>query len=530
MPSLMQLSIVRKEKMAGILSANILRGLNSKLPWAMGAALATTALASDRTKAAPTFTPPLVPRVTIAKRALEGENMIRQQFALQAALDGKLAAKSLKPTLKLSIGQPHLPPSPVRDAALRDLAEGTDSIPRGYSPSKGFPQYVRNATALFNHRIPGLNASDENVLFTAGGTGALAAICAVLLEPGDKVLFPTPGFAAQPPAIEGYGATVVPVPTHDSGYKVTAERLDEILSHNPTAKLMVLNDITNPTGAKYTTAELRSIGKVLERHPNVLIFSDETYHDLAFDPHAKFFLEVNPDLQNRTIVEYSGAKDIAGDPGARIGMVYAPTVHDSEGKLVNLAEKMAGQQLNMCTAIPTIVQHFAALIIGAKLGGRFHTEHSAWESMITEEYRKNLTIAKEEFEGVGMPTMLEPGGGFFLLVSGEKFIGQKIPNEVTSKNGMEITDLHKQIGGDVLDSDLKVAKYLALVANMVVVPASPFGMPPEIGALRVSVATSQENLRQIPEHVRYAEEQLLPVKKWADRVTTPATPDRGIAA
>lgn len=462
-------------------------------------------------------------KIKIAERAKEGENAIRQRFAQQAALDKEMTAAGLEATLKLSIGQPHIVHSPVLDITLKELAREESSLPTGYSPSKGRPEYVRYATALFNARNPALDAKDENVLLTMGGTGALAALAAVVLEPGRKVLFPVPGFAAQPPALRGYGAEVIEVETHDTGYKLSPERLEIMLQDHPETAFVVFNDITNPTGAKYSEEELRGLGDVFRKNSNLLIFCDETYHDLALDPQAKFFLEVNPDLKGQVVIEYSTAKDIAGEPGLRGGMVYAPTVMDQDGREVNLAEKMAGQQLNMCTAMPTIVQYKIARILEAKLdkswnpatkiweeGGNHHASQSGWEEAIRQEYRQNLNIAREAFADVGMPVLVEPGGGFFLLIDAGKFIGREIPNEVTSRNGLVIDNLHERVGGMVLDSDIKVANYLAQVANMVTVEASPFGMPKEIGALRVSVANSPENLQKIPGCIRYAENYLLP--------------------
>jgi aspartate/methionine/tyrosine aminotransferase len=468
--------------------------------------------------------------ITLADRATDGENAIRQRFAQQDQIDAELKNAGCNETIKLSIGQPHLPPSPIEKMVYQDLANGTDVLPLGYSPSKGRPEYVRYATQLFNARNPGLDAKDENVLLTIGGTGALAALAAATLQPGRKVLFPVPGFAAQLPALKGYGAEVIQVPTHDTAYKLSAARLEEMLQAHPETAFVVLNDITNPTGAKYSEAELKSLGDVFRKHPNVLIFCDETYHDLALDPDAKFFVNVNPDLKGQTVIEYSTAKDLGGDPALRGGMVYAPKVQ-ANGQPVSLAEKMAGQQLNMITAAPTIIQHMMARIIEAKLdkhydgkewqpGGRAHQEQQRWEAHIKEQYRQNLTIARQAFRDAGMQTLVEPGGGFFLLIDASRFINRKIPDSVTSYNGLKITNLHQRVGSDTLDTDIKVATYLAQVANMVMVEASPFGMPPEIGALRVSVANTPEKLKVIPARILHAERSLIPEIKLPAQVSS----------
>ena len=470
--------------------------------------LVTSAKAPKKPKA------PLA-KVTIADRAIQGVNAIRKRFTQQDQIDKELKETGKLPTLKLSIGQPDMPPSPIVESAKKE------KTPHGYSPAKGWPQYIPYVTALFNTRNPGLDATDDNVLFTMGGTGAIAALAATLLQPGRTVLFPVPGFAAQMPALGGYGGQVIKVPTDDTDYKINPKRLDEMLRKHPETAFVVFNDITNPTGYKYTETELKALGDVFRKHPNVLIFLDETYHDLVLDPKAKFFLEVNPDLKNRTVIQYSMSKDLAGDPSLRCGMVYAPTVTDQAGNHVNLAEKMAGQQLNMYTAVPTIIQHTAARIIEAKLdkhvdpqsrkwnkGGQGHKEHREWEEKIKLHYRENLKQARQAFQSVGMPTLVEPGGGFFLLIDASKFIGRKIPDVITGYNGLKMTNLHERVGGSILDTDVKVANYLAYVANMVMVEASPFGMPAEKGVLRVSVATDKANIGQIADRIRFAEKSL----------------------
>lgn len=463
--------------------------------------------------------------ITFANRAIEGENSIRQRFARQAEKQKELFDNDLSPALELSIGEPEgANSSPLYKLAFADLG-GKDSLPNGYSPSKGHPQYVRYATQLFNHRNPGLNAKDENILLTNGGTGALAALAASVLEPGKKVLFPVPGFVAQMPALAGYGAQVVKVETHDTGFKLSPERLDQMLQDNPETAFVVFNDITNPTGAKYSEEELQKLGEVFrkEEHQNVLIFLDETYHDLALDRNAKFFLQVNPDLKHRVVIEYSTAKDIVGEPGLRGAMVYAPMVQDAQGKEINLATKMAGQQLNMITAVPTPTQYVVARAIEAKLnihyneatktweeGGRYHAEHQQWEPNVQQIYTDNRTLASQQFTAHGMETLVKPGGGFFLLIDAKQFHNREIPDTVTSKNGLVITDLHKRVGGSVLDTDIKVANYLMEAAEMITVEASPFGMPASECALRVSVAKSPERLKEISERIAHAKQLLVP--------------------
>ena len=441
-----------------------------------------------------------------------------------------LLKASLPPVLKLSIGQPHLAGSPVQKMAIDDLSAGRDSICEGYTPDKGLSKYIRYATALFNHRMPGIGIKDENVLFTTGGSGALSLLSAVLFEnEKSSVIFPTPGFACHPETIKTYGANVIYLATEQAdNYKISPDKLDKTLAEN-NVSLLILNDITNPTGVKYTQKELKELGEVLRKHPNVLIFSDETYHDLAFDDKSQFFLEVNPNLKHRTIVQYSFSKDNAGNPGLRGGVVYAPDVIDQNGKKVNLANKMGLQQYRTISGVTTISQFIMARVIEAKInqhfdeksqswqeGGRYHENQKAWESAMRQEYKSNSELAKSEFEKAGMPVVVESGGGFFLFIDAGKFIGKKIPDHTTSFNGLKLTDLHKKVGGEVLDSDVKIVNYLAMVGNMVFVEGGPFGSTPEKGLLRASVANTKENLSQISSRIAFSEKTL--VKSAVERL------------
>jgi len=179
-------------------------------------------------------------------------------------------------------------------------------------------QIAQEAQAIYNLDLP-----LSHVAISAGCKYALFVLFQILCNENDEVVFPAPYWMSYPDIIGLSGAKSVIVPTDGtSGFKITASQLQESLTDR--TKVFLLNSPNNPTSAIYTQDELKSLGEVLKKHPQVFIITDEIYDQIVFSGNrAPHFLSACPDLKHRTIALNGASKNYLMT-GWRISWVIAP--------------------------------------------------------------------------------------------------------------------------------------------------------------------------------------------------------------
>ena len=179
--------------------------------------------------------------------------------------------------IHLEIGQPDFPtPAHVKDAAKRALDEGWT----GYGPTPGFPDF-RDAIAEYISRTRGLSGlSGGNVVVVPGGKPIMFFSMMAVLEPGDEVIYPNPGFPIYESMINFLGATPVPMPLVESrGFSFDLGTFRDKLSRR--TKMVVLNSPANPTGGMIPREDLAAMADML-RERDVLVLSDEIYSRICY--------------------------------------------------------------------------------------------------------------------------------------------------------------------------------------------------------------------------------------------------------
>jgi len=219
----------------------------------------------------------------------------------------------------LSVGQPDFgTPRRIGDAACRAVAAGETRYP----PLQGIgPLRVAVRARLLSESL-GYQARE--ILVTAGATGGLFCAFQALLEPGDRVLIPVPAYPAYARQVALAGGVPVPVPTRfEDGFRLMPEGL-RAATREP-ARLLVLNNPGNPTGAVYGREELEGIAAVvLER--DLAVVADEIYSDFIHaGPPFVSFASLGPKMRERTILVRSLSKSYAMT-GWRIGFAAGPEV------------------------------------------------------------------------------------------------------------------------------------------------------------------------------------------------------------
>jgi aspartate/methionine/tyrosine aminotransferase len=207
-------------------------------------------------------------------------------------------------------------PENIVEASLRAIRAGKTT----YCPNAGIPQ-LREALAEDVGRARGLAYAAENVSVQPGGKPVIAKFLLTLMDPGDEVLYPNPGFPIYGSLIDFFGGVAVPY-----GYREGAERfhLDlEAIERAITARtrLLILNDLHNPTAAECTPEELERLAELVREH-DLLVLSDEAYFDVRFAGASRSLVS-QPGMQERCVILYTFSKKYAMT-GWRLGAAVGP--------------------------------------------------------------------------------------------------------------------------------------------------------------------------------------------------------------
>jgi len=203
------------------------------------------------------------------------------RLGTESAFDVLAKARALerqgKQIIHLEIGEPDFPtPRHVVEAGKRALDEGWTK----YGPAPGFPEF-REAIARYISRTRGITVALENVCVVPGGKPIMYFTMMALVEAGDEVIYPDPGFPIYESVIRFLGATPVPVPLLESrGFSFDLGTLRDRLSDK--TKMVVLNSPANPTGGVLSKDDLRQIAELL-RDRDVMILSDEIYSRIWYE-------------------------------------------------------------------------------------------------------------------------------------------------------------------------------------------------------------------------------------------------------
>jgi len=221
--------------------------------------------------------------------------------------------------ISLSVGEPDFATPPHVIAAAKAAMDAGDTK---YTAVGGTAR-MKAAAALHFARDLGIEVPTSQVTISAGGKQAIFHALLATLDPGDEVLIPSPWWVSYPEIVRFAGATVMDLPTTAAGgFRITADQLATALT--PRTRWLLLNSPGNPTGATYSSEDLRALGEVLRRHPQVLVMSDDIYAPLRYGGggHATLAVEC-PDLAGR-VLTVSGVSKSHAMTGFRIGVAAGP--------------------------------------------------------------------------------------------------------------------------------------------------------------------------------------------------------------
>ncbi len=343
--------------------------------------------------------------------------------------------------IHMEIGQPDFDtPAYIVNAAKQALDDGYT----GYTPAAGLPQ-VRRTIANYIAETRGIPVSSENVVVVPGGKPIIFYTILALVNAGEEVVYPNPGFPTYESMIDFVGARGVPMPLREArAFSFDPAEFTSLINEN--TKLIILNSPGNPTGGVMSRADLEVVAELAAEY-NCWILSDEIYSRMIYEgePHS---IAALPGMQERTVLLDCFSKTYAMT-GWRLGYGVMP---------VELAEGMTRLMINSnsCTAAFTQVAGAAAL-----------TGDQTPVSAMVAEFRRRRDLIVEGLNALPGISCVQPKGAFYVF-----------PN---------ITALGR--------TEVEVAEALLNEAGIATLPGTSFGAYGK-GYLRLSYATSMEKIEQ----------------------------------
>ena len=313
------------------------------------------------------------------------------RIGIESAFEVLMRARALeaqgKKIVHLEIGQPDFPtPQHIKDAAKKALDEGWT----GYGPTPGFPDF-RDAIAEYIARTRGITVTGKNVVVVPGGKPIMFFTMMAVLEPGDEVIYPNPGFPIYESMINFLGATPVPMPLVESrGFSFDLETFRQKLSDR--TKMVVLNSPANPTGGMIPREDLAKMADML-RERDVLVLSDEIYSRICYSVEPSSITQFDGMLDKTIILD--GFSKTYSMTGWRLGYGVMPLW------LAEAVDKLMVNS-NSCTASFTQRAGLAAL----------QGPQDAVEVMVAEFRRRRDAIVKGLNEIPGFRCTV-PDGAFY---------------------------------------------------------------------------------------------------------------------
>jgi aspartate/methionine/tyrosine aminotransferase len=215
------------------------------------------------------------------------------------------------------LGDINLPTSKnIVDAMNKAIADGKT----GYCPGAGIPQ-LREALAANVGGDRGLSFDASNVVVQPGGKPVITKFIQTIMNPGDEVLYPNPGYPIYESQIEYFGGIAKPYRyiATGTGFSIDLDQIKSLIT--PRTKAIVYNDLQNPNGAESTDAEREAIAEIAIAN-NLYVLSDEAYFEMRYEGKSKSIASLDG-MAERTVILYTFSKKFAMT-GWRLGAAIAP--------------------------------------------------------------------------------------------------------------------------------------------------------------------------------------------------------------
>jgi aspartate/methionine/tyrosine aminotransferase len=298
--------------------------------------------------------------------------------------------------IKLNLGEPDFNSAEnINQVAVENITSGnvhyTD--PQGILP-------FRQSIACKIEETRGIRVDPEQVVVTTGAKPAISYTMLTYADPGDEVIYPSPGFPIYESCVTFVGA--VPIPLHleeAKGFRFGAADLERLIT--PKTKVLIINSPSNPTGGVLTAGDLEDIARVVRDRaaPDIRIYSDEVYEDIIFDGKEHESIVSIPGMAERTILVSGHSKSYAMT-GWRLGYAVLPSVEE--------ARVFRQLNINIISCTPPFIQEAGRQALEGE-------ENRGIISAMVREFEKRRDVVVEGLNRIDGVRCTKPEGAFYVF-------------------------------------------------------------------------------------------------------------------
>ncbi|PMC11291.1 pyridoxal phosphate-dependent aminotransferase [Hoylesella timonensis] len=363
--------------------------------------------------------------------------------------------------INLSVGEPDFnTPDHIKTAAKEAIDENYSK----YSPVPGYPD-LRKAIVDKLHRENQLDYEVAEILVSNGAKQSVCNTLMALVDEGDEVIIPAPYWVSYPQMVKLAGGNPTIVKTgFAQEFKILPEQLEAAIT--PKTKVIILCSPSNPTGSVYSQSELEGLAHVILKHEDLYVIADEIYEHINYVGKHESIAQF-PGMKERTII-VNGISKAYAMTGWRIGYIAAPEW------IVKGCNKLQGQY----TSGPCSISQRAAIAA--------YTQSQACVEEMRQAFQRRRDLIVKLAKDIHGLEVIEPNGAFYLFPKCNYFFG-------------------KSTDGYYIKNSTDLSMYLLEKAHVATVGGDAFGEP---NCLRMSYATSDENIQEALRRIKNALEQL----------------------
>ena len=359
-----------------------------------------------------------------------------------------------KDIIHFEIGDPDFDtPKNISDATIDALKNGNTH----YVSSFGLVEF-RQKIREYIEKSRGFKPTLEQVLVTPGANIVIFYAINCLVDPGEEIIFPDPGFPTYNAAVKMCNASPVRIPLLESNeFRMNPDDIEKSITKK--TKMIIINSPQNPTGSVMTKDEIKATYEIAEKH-DVFLYSDEIYSKLIYDNNKYSSPSIFDKCKDRTILADGFSKAYAMT-GWRLGSVVGPS---------DIIEKMQLLLETTSSCVPPFIQ---------KAGIEAIDGDQTFHEYMHNEYRKRRDLIVRELNSIENINCVMPGGAFYVFINIKK----------TNMTSEQFCD------------------YILEDANVAILPGTSFGRFGE-GYVRMCYAVKQELIVDAVERIRNSMKKL----------------------
>jgi aspartate/methionine/tyrosine aminotransferase len=298
------------------------------------------------------------------------------------------------------LGDINIPtPANIIEATHKAIADGYT----GYCPGAGIPQ-LRAAIAADVGSKRALNYSTDNVSIQPGGKPVIGKFLAAVMNPGDEVLYPNPGYPIYESQIEYQRGIAVPYGYHETatGFELDLDAIKAAI--NPNTKALIYNNFQNPNGAQSSRAEMEKLAELAIKH-DLWVLSDEAYFEIQYSSQPESIVSL-PGMLERSVILYTCSKRFAMT-GWRLGAAIGPQ------SVIEVINKI-NTNIESCTT------HFIQRAMVEAIEG-----DTSGPDAIVDELRRRRDVAVAGLNAIDGVSIAAPDSTFYLFPNVTQIMARK---------------------------------------------------------------------------------------------------------